>query len=50
MDLLAETIKGLALDSTIDDSTYYNSEKDDAKRDPKSDPKTDQFVATHTST
>ena len=43
--MLAETLKGLTLDSTINDSAYYNSDKDDAERDQKSDP----LVATHTS-
>ena len=42
---MAETLKGLTLDSTINDSAYYNSDKDDAEGDPKSDP----LVATHTS-
>ena len=36
-DMLAETIKGLMLDSTIDDSTYYNSDEDDTEINPKSD-------------
>ena len=48
LDILAETIKGfngLAVQSTINDSTYYNSEEDDAEINPNSDPK----VATHTS-
>ena len=35
----------MTLQSTINDSTYYNSEEDDAESDPKSD----QLVATHTS-
>ena len=46
--LLAETIKGfngLAIQSTINNSAYYNSEENDAEIDPKSD----QLVATHTS-
>ena len=46
--ILPETIKlfkGLTLDSTINDSTYYHLEEDDAESDPNSDPK----VATHTS-
>ena len=43
--MLAETLKGLTLDSTINDSAYYNSDEDDAESDPKSDP----LVATHTS-
>ena len=33
------------MDSTINDSAYYNSDEDDAESDPKSDP----LVATHTS-
>ena len=37
--------KGLTLQSTINDSTYYHSEKNNAKSDPISD----QVVATHTS-
>ena len=45
LDILEETIKGLTLDLTINDSVYYNSDKDDAEIDPKRDPK----VATHTS-
>ena len=48
MDILEETIKGfngLTLQSKINDSAYYNSDKDDAEIDPKSD----QLVATNTS-
>ena len=48
LDITAETIKGfngLALQSTINDFTYYNSEEDDAESYPNSDPK----VATHIS-
>ena len=48
MGILAETIKsfkGLTLQSTINDSAYYNSEEDDAESNLKSD----QLVATHTS-
>ena len=47
-DILAETIKvfnGLTLFLTINDSRYYDSDKDDAESDPKSN----QLVATHTS-
>ena len=44
-DMLAEMLKVLTLDSTIDTSAYYNSDEDDAEGDPKSDP----LVATHTS-
>ena len=47
-DILAETIKvfkRLALQSTINDSAYYNLDEDDAESDPKSD----QLLATHTS-
>ena len=47
-EFLAETIKGfkgLTLQSTINDSSYYHSDVNDAKSDPKSD----QVVATHTS-
>ena len=44
-DMLSETIKGLTLDSKINDSEYYNSDEDDAERDLKSDP----LVATHIS-
>ena len=40
-DALAETLKGL----TINDSGYYNLDKNDAKGNPASDPK----VATNTS-
>ena len=48
LDILAEKIKrfnGLTIQSTINDSAYYNSEKDDAESDPNINPK----VATHTS-
>ena len=41
LDMLAETLKGLTLDSTINDSAYYNSDKSDAKGNP--------LLATHTS-
>ena len=41
LDALAETLKGL----TINDTGYYNSDKNDAEGDPSSNPK----VATHTS-
>ena len=47
-EFLAETLKifnRLTLHSTINDSEYYNSYKDDAERDPKKD----LLVATHTS-
>ena len=44
-DILAKTLKRLTMDSTINDSAYYNSDEDDAESDPKSDP----LVATHTS-
>ena len=47
-DILEETIKGfkgLTLQSTINSSPYYNSDKDEAE----SDLKNDQLVATHTS-
>ena len=36
-DILEETIKecnGLTIQSKINDSAYYNSDEDDAKRDP----------------
>ena len=42
--MLAETLKVLTLDSTINDSAYYNLDEDDAESDPKSNP----LVATHT--
>ena len=45
LDVLAETLKGLTLHSTINISAYYNSDKDDAESDPKIDP----LEATHTS-
>ena len=45
MYALTETLKGLTIDSTINDSVYSNSDKDDTEGDPKSDP----LVATHTS-
>ena len=41
----AETLKGLTLHSTINDSAYYNLDEDDAESDPKSDP----LVDNHTS-
>ena len=44
-DTLAETLKGLTIDSTINDSEYYNSDRNDAEGDPQSDP----LVATHNS-
>ena len=46
-EFLAETLKEfkkLTLHSTINDSEYYNSYKDDAERDPKKG----LLVATHT--
>ena len=43
--MLAETLKGLTLYSTINDTAYYNSDKDDTESDQKRDP----LVATHTS-
>ena len=48
LDILAETIKGfkgLTLQSTINNTAYYHSDKNDAE----SDPKIYQVVATHTS-
>ena len=45
LDVLTERLKVLTNDSTINDSAYYNSDKNDAESDPKSDP----LVATHTS-
>ena len=45
MDIMAETLKALTLHSTINDSTNYNSDEDDAESDPKRDP----LVDTHTS-
>ena len=36
-DILSETLKGLTLYSTINDSSYYNSDKDDASSDSKID-------------
>ena len=44
-DILAETLKGLALHSKINDSAYYNSDGDDAESHPKFNP----LVDTHTS-
>ena len=47
-NILAETIKGfkvLTLNSTINDSAYYNSGEDDSGSYPKSDP----LVVTNTS-
>ena len=45
MYALSETLKGLTINSAINNSTYYNSDKDDAEGDQKSD----QLVDTHTS-
>ena len=45
LDVLAETLKGLTIDSSINNFSYYNSDEDDAEGDPKGDP----LVATHTS-
>ena len=48
LNILKETIKrfnGLNFQSIINDSTYYDSEEDDAERDPN----TDQLAATHIS-
>ena len=48
LNILAETIKGfngLTIQSTINDSLYYDSDEDDAESDQKSD----SLVATHTS-
>ena len=45
MDVLAETLKGLTIDSTIKNSAYYDSDEDDVEGDPKSDP----LVASRTS-
>ena len=45
LDALAETLKVLTTDSTINDSAYYNSDKNDAEGDSKSD----TLVATYTS-
>ena len=45
MDALAEALKGLTVDSTLNDFAYYNSDKNDTRGDPKSDP----LIATHTS-
>ena len=44
-DILAETLKGLTLDSTINDSAYYNSDEYHAEGNPKSNP----LAATRTS-
>ena len=35
LDVLAETLKGLTIDSTLNDSAYYNLDEDDAEGDPK---------------
>ena len=42
--ILEETLKGLMLHSTINNSAYYNLDEGDAESDPKIDP----LVATHT--
>ena len=52
LDFLAETLKGLTIDSTSNELAYYNSDKNDAegeKNDAEGDPKIDQLVATCTS-
>ena len=36
--MLAETLKGLTLDSKINDSAYYNPDEDDAESNKKNDP------------
>ena len=38
LDVIAETLKGLTIDSTIRDSANYDSDKNDAEGNPKSDP------------
>ena len=43
--MLAVTLKGLTLDSKINNSEYYVSDKDDVEGNPKSDP----LLATHSS-
>ena len=45
LDALSETLKVLTLDSTVDNSAYYNSDKNDAEDEPKRNP----LVDTHTS-
>ena len=45
LDVLEETLKVLAIDSTINNSAYDNSDEDDAEGNPNSDP----LEATHTS-
>ena len=45
LEEMLKGFKGLTLASTINDSAYYHSDKNDAKNDPKCD----QLVATHTS-
>ena len=45
LDMLVETLKVLTFNSTINDSKYYNSDKDDAE----SNPKMYALVATNTS-
>ena len=45
MDVLAETLKGLTIDSTIKYYAYYDSDENDAEGNPKSDP----LLDTHTS-
>ena len=48
LGILTERIKifkGLTIQSSINNSAYYNSDEDDAEINPNSDPK----VATHTS-
>ena len=38
LDVLAEMLKGLTIYSTINDSAYYNSDKNDTEGDLKNDP------------
>ena len=44
LNMLAETLKGLTLDSTINEYVYYDSDEDNALGDPKSY----ALLATHT--
>ena len=45
MDVLAETLKGLTIDSTINDFSYYDSGEDESEGEPKRD----LLLATHNS-
>ena len=50
--MLEEILKRLTIDSTINNSTYYNSDKNDAegnKNNAEGNPKSNLLVAAHSS-